>query len=389
MVGFRGIPATYGGVEKHVEELAPRLVQRGHEVIAFCRPHYTPSLKTFKGVRIVRLPTLNQKHVEMSLHTLLSIQACPTSIDLLHIQSVDPALFALLGKLKLPVVATSHGQAYRREKWGRLSQGMSKLAERSFIAHTDARISVSKTLKHYYEQTYSTQVTYIPNGVNSIDTKYSNFIEPFGLKPDGYILFVGRLIPTKGPGLLVEAYKKLDPDVKLAIVGGSSHTSEYEKALKQHASEKIYFLGYQYAETLWQLFQDCRLFVFPSEIEGLPITLLEAMSFGKPILFSDIPENLEAAEGVGISFRNKDPEDLQEKIQYCFAHPEEMQALGQKAKERVRAEYDWDQVADAHDRLYRRLLCREGTGRGRPEDGEGRRENLSNSYKFCAEKRKK
>ncbi len=358
MIGSRGIPASYGGVEKHVEELSTRLVEKGYKVTVICRAHYTPPMEEYKGVRIVRLPTVEQKHTEMAFHTFSSIwyTLLYDRPDILHIQSVDPALFSFLARAGTSVVATSHGQAYRRDKWGSIARWMSKLAERGFMYCTDRRISVSRTLKDYYEQKYRREVTYIPNGVNILEIEGVERLAPFGLRGDDYILYVGRLIPTKGPGLLIKAYKNLDTEKKLVIAGGTSYTSGYERKLRENASGKIIFTGYQYGEILWQLFRNCSLFVFPSEIEGLPIVLLEAMSFAAPIVFSDIPENLEAAEGVGLAFRNKDQKDLEDKIGYALAHQNLMKDLGQAARKRVEEQFNWEAVVERTEAVYQSLL---------------------------------
>jgi glycosyltransferase involved in cell wall biosynthesis len=357
MIGHRGIPATYGGVERHVEELATRLVSLGFEVYVYCRSNYTPPMKDFRGVRLVRLPTINQKHVEMIFHTFLCVlHLLVRRVDVIHVHSVDPALLTRLAQLGGKVVVTSHGQAYRREKWGRFAKAMSQWAERVFTRYADGAISVSKTLRKYYGDKYGREVTYIPNGVNLVEPSGWDEVEKLGLAPGGYVLYVGRLVPTKGAHMVIEALQGIETDVKLAIAGGSSHTSEYVDRLRKHENDRVRLLDYQYGVALQQLYENCRLFVLPSEIEGLPITLLEAMSYGRPILFSDIPENMEAAEGVGVSFRSGDIDDLREKLQYCLDHSEEIKDLGLKARERVTQDYAWDRIADQTAEVYREVL---------------------------------
>ncbi len=358
MIGHRGIPATYGGVERHVEELAARLVPLGFEITVYCRSNYTPPMKEHRGIRIIRLPTINQKHLEMIVHTFMCLThlLVVRPVDIIHIHSVDPALLAPMARLGARVVVTSHGQAYRRQKWGRFAKAMSQWAERVFTRWADGAISVSKTLKEYYRVRYGRDVMYIPNGVALSEPSGQEEIEKLGLSPEGYILYVGRLVPTKGAEFLIEAFEGMQTDLKLAIAGGSSHTSDYVARLHTHRSDSVVFLGYQYGQALQQIYENCRLFVLPSEIEGLPITLLEAMSFGKPILFSDIPENLEAAEGVGISFRSADAADLREKMEYSLNHIDELREMGGRARERVVTDYNWDRIAEQHAALYRNLL---------------------------------
>jgi len=360
MIGHRGIPATYGGVERHVEELATRLVALGFEVIVYCRSGYTPRMREYRGIRIIRLPTINQKHLEMIAHTFLCVLdlLLRRRVDIVHIHSVDPALLTLPAGLAAKTVVTSHGQAYRREKWGAFAKAMSLWAERVFTRWADGAISVSKTLRKYYKEKYGRDVTYIPNGVTISEPSGWNELESLGLAPNRYVLYVGRLVPTKGAHMVIEAFGGLETDLTVAIAGGSSHTSEYVARLERMRNERVLLLGYQYGTALQQLYENCRLFIMPSQIEGLPITLLEAMSYGRPILFSDIPENMEAAEGVGVSFRSGDVADLREKMQYCLDHPDELRELALKARERVIRDYTWDHVADEHAKFYRELLSK-------------------------------
>ncbi len=361
MMGCRGVPATYGGVEKVVEQLSIRLARAGHKVTVICRSHYTPRMTAYEGVDIVRLPTIPQKHLEMIVHTILaalyvSVKPC----DLVHVHSVDPCVVVPFVQLFHPVVATSHGQAYRRDKWGVVFRSLSRLAERVFVMAPRKCTAVSRTLSDYYTRRYGRTVEYVPNGVTIEEPAGPEPLRPFGLEKDGYILFVGRLLATKGPQLLIDAYKKAKPGLKLVIAGGSSHTDEYEKALQREASNDIRFIGYQYGESLRALYSNCRLFAFPSFIEGLPLVLLEALSFQRPVVFSDIPENLEIAEGLGIPFRCGSADDLAAKLTYALSHTGELKDLQQATIEKLSSEYGWDQVADQYLRIYRDATARYG-----------------------------
>jgi glycosyltransferase involved in cell wall biosynthesis len=361
MVGCRGIPATYGGVEKAVEELAVRLVRRGHQVTVLCRRHYTPKMSAYENVRLVRLPTIREKHVEMIVHTVLSalylsVQSC----DLVHVHSVEPALVTPFLRWFHPVVATSHGQTYRRDKWGRVFRSLCRLAERVFIAVPDKCTAVSRTLSTYYAQTYGRTVEYIPNGVTPQEPAGPELLKQFGLEPDNYILFVGRLLATKGPKLLIDAYNRIKPGLKLVIAGGSSHTARYERLLRQEANGDILFLGYQYGANLRALYSHCRVFVFPSYIEGLPLVLLEALSFLRAVVYSDIPENREIADGLGIPFRCGSVDDLAEKLQYALSDAKPGEAPRRAVPERLSGEYNWDRVVNEYIRVYRETLALRG-----------------------------
>jgi len=361
MMGCRGIPATYGGVEKVVEQLSVRLARAGHKVTVLCRSHYTPKMTTYEGVHIVRLPTIPQKHLEMIVHTILSaLYVSVQSCDLVHVHSVDPCVVVPFVRLFHRVVATSHGQAYRRDKWGPLFRSLSRLAERIFITTPHKCTAVSRTLADYYARRYGRTAEYVPNGVTQEEPAGPEHLKPFGLERDGYILFVGRLLATKGPQLLIDAYKKVRPNLKLVIAGGSSHTDDYERMLRQEASDDIRFVGYQYGQPLRALYSNCRLFAFPSFIEGLPLVLLEALSFLRPVVFSDIPENLEIAEGLGVPFRCGSVDDLADKLTYALSHSEELESLRQATLDRLLHEYNWDRVADQYLQIYRHATAQYG-----------------------------
>lgn len=358
IVGAKGIPATYGGVEKHVEELAIRLADRGHRVTVYCRPHYVAGDSDFRGVSRVVPWTVRQKHLEMIVHTGLSLLDLLTSrdVDVVHFQSVDPAILSFLGKAKAKVVVTSHGKAYRVGKWGRFAKSLSFLAEKFYVKMPQARIAVSKTLTEYYRRKYRCDVSYIPNGVSFPGKVGDDKLSAFSLVKGDYILFVGRLIKSKGCHLLIEAYKKLDTRKSLVIVGGAGYASGYSQELKHHESDRIRFLGFRFGEELLQLLDNCYMFVMPSESEGLSMSLLEAMVLGSPVIYSDIPENVEVADGCGLSFRNNDVGDLAEKMSHLLNQPHLAEELGEAGRERVRDEYDWEKVVDATNQVYSSLF---------------------------------
>ncbi len=356
-VGQKGVPAKYGGVERHVEALASRLAERGHEVLVFSRHNYNTLRGEYKGMNIVSSAAIPEKHTEMISHTLLSLLSLVGKhIDVIHIHSTDPALLSFIPRIDTKVVVTSHGQAYRREKWGPIAKIFSRLAERSFVRFPHKRIAVSKTLKKYYEEKYSCEIIYIPNGVDIERVEDTSAIVKLGLSPDDYLLFVGRLIPTKGCNTLINAFNKTRTDKKLVIVGGSSYSEEFSMKLKKRAHEKIMFLGYRYGNELAQLYSHAYCCVVPSEVEGLAITLLDAMGYGMCVIYSDIPENYEAAHGVGIQFRNRDSDDLADKIKFALNNPSYCEEIGLKARERVQKEYNWDTIAAQTESVYNSLF---------------------------------
>lgn len=356
-VGHKGTPATYGGVERHVEELGTRLVKKGHSVISYTRWNYNNFRGLYKGIKIISLPAIPQKHTEMISHTFLSLlDLLDKKIDIVHIHSVDPAILSSIPRIKSKVVVTSQGQAYRREKWGPIAKSFSHLAERAYVHFPNKRIAVSKTLKKYYEEKYKCEVIYIPNGVDIQTVEDTSAIKKIGLSRDEYLLFVGRIVPTKGCETLIKAFQKIKTDKKLIFAGGSSYSDEYFENLQNRNNRKIIFLGYRYGNELAQLYSHAYCCIVPSEIEGLALTLLEAMSYGMCVIYSDIPENYEAAHGVGIQFRKKDSDDLADKIKFALDNPSYCKEIGLKARERVQQEYNWDAIVAQTESVYSSLF---------------------------------
>jgi len=369
MMGSKGVPASYGGVETHVRELARRLARRGHDVTVYSRTHCTPKLREYEGVRIVRLPAIRQKILEMASHTVLSLVcASCRSFDLIHFHSVDPTLFAPLVKWRAPIVSTSHGQAYRRAKWGPLARWASRRAELVFMHVPDARIAVSRTLQRYYEQRYHRRVVYIPNGVDVHTTEERHdALDRNGLIPGGYMLFAGRLDPTKGCHLAIDGYLRSGIAQQLVVLGASTYTDAYATRLHAFRSRRILFLGHLSGSAYWQVLQNARALVFPSEIEGLSLVLLEAMSQGLPVIYSDIPENEELAGGIGFAFHAGDVRDLGSRIAYVAAHPEEARARGAQARARVRRDFGWEAITDRTEQVYREVLASRARAKWRRE----------------------
>lgn len=355
VIGTIGIPATYGGVERHVEELYSRLAARGHEITVYCRSFYTPKLiKTHKGIRLVRFPTIRRKHMEAPIHGFVStIAALAKRFDVVHYHAMFPALFSAIPRIcGSATVVTLHGLDWQREKWGWIARKVLLLGESASIHWPDATIVVSQRMRQYIHSKYRHEVYYVPNGVNYAHAADSSYITSIGLRPGNYLLYVAKLSPEKGAHFLIDAFNQLNlPDLHLVLAGGSRHSEQYIQLLKHMAGPNVHFLGFVTGEPLTQLFTYARFFVQPSTIEGLAISILEAMSYGLCVLCSDIPENREAIADCGVTFRNASVYDLKEKLSFLISSPEFARTVGLRAKQRVHAEYDWDQVARATERI--------------------------------------
>jgi glycosyltransferase involved in cell wall biosynthesis len=359
MIGQKGIPATYGGIERHVEEVGARLAARGHEVTVYCRYYYTRVKDRHRGVKLIRLPSIKTKHLDTATHCALStLDVVLRGYDIVHFHALGPSLFSILPRLAgAKTLVTVHGLDWQREKWGRFASWVLKRCEYTAVSFPTRTIVVSRSLQEYFREKYGVESTVIPNGTNIPTPRALSKLKKKGLEAGKYILFVGRLVPEKGCHFLIDAYKELDTDAKLVIAGGSSFSSEYVESLKQHASDRILLLDYVYGDALEELWSNALMVVLPSTLEGLSISLLEALSYGKCALVSDIPENLEVVEDCAPSFRSKDVDDLRSKMEALLASPELLAEYEEKAKEHILRRFTWDGVTNSIEQVYSELLA--------------------------------
>lgn len=369
MLGTKGIPSRFGGIETHVAELATRLVRMGHEVVVYVRPWYVGknASSSFNGIRLVSLPSLVTKNTDAATHTLISVMHAllVERPDIYHFHGVGPALFAFLPRIFAPrakTVVTFHCVDRRHAKWGAFARFMLWLGEKAALIFPHETITVSKTLEQYTQSAWHARSTYIPNGVTprrvSLDPA---LLDPFALQPYGYALMVSRLVQHKGAHTLIAAWQKardLDPalmkNMKLAIAGDSAFTDEYVAQLRAQAvtDPSIIMTGYQTGESLQALFMGASFVVHPSQSEGLPIAVLEAMSYGKAVIGSDIPENMELLAESGVPFAVGDTNALAHAILDLARDPMEASALGRLSREIVESDYHWDAIAKKTVSLY-------------------------------------
>ncbi len=361
MVGQKGIPATYGGIERHVEEIGARLVERGHEVTVYARPHYTRLGGMYRGMRIQRLPSINTKHLDTITHCMMStVDALFRKFDIVHFHALGPSLFSSFPHLrKTRTVVTVHGLDWQRGKWGRLAAWFLRECERPAIAFPDRTIVVSKALQEYFRNRYKVETAVIPNGTNPAVMRPPNKIRKYGLDRHRYVLFVGRLVPEKGCHMLLEAFTGLKTDAQLVMAGGSSFSDGYVDSLMRirNGDERIHMLGYVYGDLLEELFSNAYLIVQPSFLEGFSISLVEAMSHGKAILASDIPENIEVIEDCGMTFRTQDVDDLREKLQLLLDDPPAVERIASRCGAHARDRFSWSKIVEATEGVYRSVLA--------------------------------
>lgn len=363
MIGQKGIPIASGGVEKHVEEIGLLLTQKNIDVTVYNRSGYVKEKrKNYKGVKIITVPTLRLKGIEAVVYSFFaSIHAAFSKTDIVHYHALGPSAMCWIPKLLgKKIIVTVHGLDWQREKWGKFGKLFLKTGEKRAVKHADEIIVVGKKLVHYFKEQYNRETTFIPNGIRDIKTMENQELEKWDLKDKNYILFLARVVPEKGCHYLLEAYKNLDLDVKLVIAGGSGQTDGYYNNLKsRYESDRILFVGEVKGKTINQLYSSAVLYVLPSDIEGLPISLLEAMSCGTCCLVSDIQENMDVIEcsgKYGFSFQAGNSDDLKEKLDSLLQDTNSLELIGKMARQHVLEAYQWETVAAELVQVYGRVL---------------------------------
>lgn len=353
-----------GGIEIVVKELCTRLVQDGYPVTCYNRSGHHVSgaeydQKTeYEGICQKKVPTIEGKGLAaVSSSFFAALFSAMGRYDVVHIHAEGPAFFAWLPKLfRKRVVVTIHGIDWQREKWkSGFGSKFIRQGEKNAVKYADEIIVLSKGVQTYFKDTYGRETRFIPNGVNRPELRAARQIAAkFGLEKDSYILFLGRLVPEKGIRYLVEAFKKVKTDKKLVIAGGSSDTESFMEELKELAKsdERILFTGFVQGEILDELYSNAYLYILPSDLEGMPLSLLEAMSYGNCCLVSNIPECTEVVEDKALIFKKSDVNDLRKKLQEACDEPEKVKALKEEAADFICRKYNWDEVVKETLELY-------------------------------------
>jgi glycosyltransferase involved in cell wall biosynthesis len=363
MIGNKCIPSRSGGVEIHMEEITKRLANKEFEMDVDCRKEYCDIIEESpnKYLKLLYTPYINTKHLDAITHTFTStIAAIFAGCDVFHYHALGPATLSFIPRiLGKKVVCTVHGLDWQRGKWGGFATKFLKFGEFASARFPNCTINVSENLVGYYRDKYGVETVYIPNGVEKPEMKEPDLIKKdYSLEKDGYILFLARLVQEKGAHYLIEAYKKLKTDKKLVIAGGSSHSSDYEKELHELAgdNENIIFTGFVNGAKLMELYSNAYLYVLPSDIEGLPISLLEAMSYGNCCVTSDIPENLSVIKEYGYSFRKADTMDLHEKLNLLIDNEDKVKEIKSQASDYILGKYNWDDICRQTVVVYQNLF---------------------------------
>lgn len=366
MFGHKRIPSREGGVEIVVEELCTRLVRDGHTVVCYNRAghhvsgaEYDAKIKNqYKGIKLKTVPTIEKKGLAAVSSSFFAALCCALGrYDVVHIHAEGPAFFAWLPKLfGKKVVVTIHGIDWQREKWKNgFGSKFIRQGERNAVKYADEIIVLSKGVQDYFQETYGRKTHFIPNEVNRPAIKNAEIItEKYGLTKDSYFLFLGRLVPEKGIRYLVEAFKQIKTDKKLVIAGGSSDTDEFACKLKElsKSDSRIIFTGFVQGEILDELYSNAYVYTLPSDLEGMPLSLLEAMSYGNCCLVSDIPECTEVVENKAVIFKKSNVSELVRKLQENCDNSRKVRELKKVASNFILNKYNWDDVVKKTEIIY-------------------------------------
>lgn len=366
MLGHKRIPSREGGVEIVVEELATRMVAKGYCVTCFNRKgkNVTNGCKerrvvSYKGVEIKEAPTWDIKGLAAVTSSFFAtLMATFGRYDVIHFHAEGPAFMCWLPKLLgKHVVVTIHGLDHMRAKWGWLASKYIMLGEKNAARYADEVIVLSKSVQRYFLKKYNRETILIPNGVKKPKLKAANIItEKYGLSKNEYILYLARLVPEKGLDYLIKAFKNVSTNKKLVIAGGSSDTNDYVNHLKQLAAndERIMFTGFVQGEILEELYSNAYVYTLPSDLEGMPLSLLEAMSYGNCCLTSDIEECKSVVGKYGILFPKGNVDELRRCLQKICNEYDCVKYYKSVAGNAVISRYNWDDIVDKTLALYGR-----------------------------------
>lgn len=367
MLGQKRIPSREGGVEIVVEELATRMVSLGHDVTCYNRRGHhvsgeqfdSKNLDEYKGVRLKSVPTVEKKGLAaMSSSFFAAIKAAFGKYDVVHFHAEGPCAMLWLPKLMgKRCVATIHGLDHQRAKWGNFASKYIMLGEKCAVKFADEIIVLSENVQQYFMKNYGRKTRFIPNGTTKAEILPADIIKrEFELEKDNYILYLGRIVPEKGIQYLIDAFKNVDTDKKLVIAGGASDTDSFMNELKEKAKndDRIIFTGFVQGKKLEELYSNAYIYTLPSDLEGMPLSLLEAMSYGNCCLVSDIAECADVVENVGVKFKKSNVNDLKNKLQMLCNNKQIVETIKSQSADFVCSKYDWDKIVEKTLKLYKK-----------------------------------
>lgn len=368
MIGQKHVLSNEGGVEKVVREISTRLVRLGFDVTCYDRKNKhvmdsdedLPTLSEYNGVKIKDCFTIDKKGLAAVSSSLIgSLKILFSGANVVHYHAEGPSAMLPIIKFlsKKKVIVTVHGLDWKRDKWGDgFASKYIKFGEKMAAKYADEIIVLSDGVKKYFKETYNRDTHFIPNGITQPDIFASKIISSkYNLNKDSYFLFLGRIVPEKGIHYLIDAYSEVKTDKKLVIAGGASDTDSYYEELRKKASnnENIIFTGFVQGQELEELYSNAYVYVLPSDLEGMPLSLLEAMSYGNCCLTSDIEECSDVMEDCGVTFKQSSVEDLANKLQYLSDSEKVVQKLKLESSPFIIKKYNWDDIVNKTLELYR------------------------------------
>jgi len=362
IMGTRGIPANYGGFETFVEEMAPRLVQRGHEVTVYGRSNNVKwSEPTYKGVRLFILPTIPHKYFDTVAHTFFSaLHGFWRRYDVVLICNSANTIFTPILQLAGKKVAVNvDGLEWKRKKWNALGKAFYRISEMLAVVLPDEVVTDAREIQRYYWQKYRKRSTFIPYGAPSGPVQTRDMLDKLGLRGRDYVLYVSRMEPENNALEVVRAFEKVKTDKRLVMVGDAPYSTDYIRQLRSTQDPRIIFTGYVFGQGYRELQSNAYVYVQATEVGGTHPALLEGMGFGNCVLANDVPEHREVLGDSGIYFEVHKDGDLAAKLQWVLDNPQIVEEYRRRVKARVQARYTWDLVTDRYEALFERML-REG-----------------------------
>ncbi|MGF2035169.1 MAG: glycosyltransferase family 4 protein [Nostoc sp. CmiVER01] len=369
VIGAKGLPPKQGGIEHYCAELYPRIVAQGHSVDLFARSSYTQGSwlenYNYEGVRVISLPSVDFRGVDaFATSALGAIASIAKDYNIVHFHALGPSLFTFLPRIinSAKIIVTCHGLDWQRAKWGNFSTRLIQMGEKSAVRDADRIIAVSEALQTYFWKTYDRETVYIPNAPASYGESDPHFSygKQLGLQQGRYILFLGRLVPEKRPDLLIDAFSSLKSSGwKLVLVGGVSDTKSFTSNLlgKVANNRDIIFANELRGSRLWEIVRGAGLFVLPSDLEGLPLSMLEAMQEGIPILASDIPPHQQLINRErGVLFEAGNLASCINSLDWAIHHPQQLAVMARNSQMYVQMNYNWGYITTEHLKLYSTLL---------------------------------
>lgn len=365
MLGHKRIPSREGGVEIVVEELSTRMAKLGHEVTCYNRSGHhiggkefdSEIISEYNGVRIKKVFTVDKKGLAAMTSSFFgAVKATFGKYNVVHFHAEGSCAMIWIPKLfRKKCIVTIHGLDWQRSKWGGFATKYIKFGEKCAVKYADEIIVLSQSVKQYFLDNYKRETKFIPNGIEKMPVITAEKInKKWALEKDSYILYLGRVVPEKGIDYLIDAFKNLKTNKKLVIAGGGSDTETYVQQLTSRTKddERIVFTGFVQGDIMYELYSNAYIYVLPSDLEGMPLSLLEAMSYGNCCVTSDISECAEVVEDKAVLFKQGDINDLKDKLQMLCDYEDVVAKYKTEAADFICRKYNWNDVVTQTLQLY-------------------------------------